>query len=89
MAIRKFKPTSPGVRSMSCLVVEGLSKKRPEKSLSAPKKRSGGRNSNGRITSRYRGGGHKRIYRIVDFKRSKLGIPAKVSGYRVRSEPQL
>ncbi len=79
MAIRKFKPTSPGVRSMSCLVVEGLSKKRPEKSLTAPKRRTGGRNVNGRITSRFRGGGHKKLYRIIDFKRSKLGIPAKVS----------
>ncbi len=78
MPVRKLKPTSPGVRGMSVLVVPGLSKERPLKALTAPIKSSGGRNNNGRITTRWRGGGHKRIYRIIDFKRTKRGIPATV-----------
>ncbi|MEE8574698.1 MAG: 50S ribosomal protein L2 [Thermodesulfobacteriota bacterium] len=78
MAIKRYKPTSPGVRQMTTLVPDGLTKKRPERSLTSSKKRSGGRNSNGRITVRYRTGGHKRLYREIDFKRQKYDIPANV-----------
>jgi large subunit ribosomal protein L2 len=79
MAVKKYKPTSPGRRFMSVIHDEELSKKEPEKSLLKPLKKSGGRNSRGRITTRHRGGGHKRKYRVIDFKRNKLGIPAKVA----------
>ena len=78
MAIRKLKPNTPGTRSMSISGFEEITKSTPEKSLTTPLKKSGGRNSNGRITSRSRGGGHKRKYRIIDFKRNKIGVPAKV-----------
>ncbi|MBF8438015.1 50S ribosomal protein L2 [Halanaerobiaceae bacterium Z-7014] len=78
MAIKKFKPTTPSRRYMTVSDFKELTTKEPEKSLLAPLKKSGGRNSNGRITSRRRGGGHKRKYRIIDFKRDKDGIPAKV-----------
>jgi large subunit ribosomal protein L2 len=79
MPIRKFKPTSPGRRFMSVSTFEEVTKKEPEKSLVEPVKKSGGRNNNGRITTRHRGGGHKRRYRVVDFKRQKDGVPAKVA----------
>ena len=79
MAIKKYKPTSPGRRFMSVVIDPGLSKKDPEKSLTEPIKRSGGRNSNGRVTARHRGGGHKRKYRKIDFKRNKIGIDARVA----------
>jgi large subunit ribosomal protein L2 len=79
MAIRKYKPTSPGRRSMSVSTFEEITKKDPEKSLLEPLKKHSGRNAYGRITVRHRGGGAKRYYRIVDFKRNKLGIPAKVN----------
>lgn len=79
MAIRKYKPTSPGRRSMSVSTFEEITKKEPEKSLLEPLKKHSGRNAYGRITVRHRGGGAKRYYRIVDFKRNKLGIPAKVN----------
>jgi large subunit ribosomal protein L2 len=78
MAIRKLKPNTPGTRSMSIAAFDEITKSKPEKSLTASLKKSGGRNSNGRITSRARGGGHKRKYRVIDFKRNKHGIPAKV-----------
>jgi large subunit ribosomal protein L2 len=78
MAIRKLKPNTPGTRSMSIAAFSEITKTTPEKSLTSSLKKSGGRNSNGRITSRHRGGGHKRKYRIIDFKRDKTGIPAKV-----------
>jgi large subunit ribosomal protein L2 len=79
MAVRKFKPTSAGRRFMSISTFEEITKAEPEKSLLAPLKRNGGRNNNGRITTRHQGGGHKRRYRIVDFKRTKDGVPAKVA----------
>ncbi|HAN95863.1 MAG TPA: 50S ribosomal protein L2 [Firmicutes bacterium] len=79
MAIKKFKPTTPGRRAMTGYAFEELTKKEPEKSLVVSLKSSGGRNSGGRITARHRGGGHKRKYRIIDFKRDKDGIPAKVA----------
>ena len=79
MAIRKLKPTTPGQRQRSVSAFDTITKSEPEKSLLAPLKKSGGRNNRGRITSRHRGGGHKRRYRIIDFKRDKTGIPARVA----------
>jgi len=79
MAIKKFKPTTPSRRYMTVSSFEEITKTTPEKSLLAPAKKSGGRNVNGRVTSRHRGGGHKRRYRIIDFKRDKDGVPAKVA----------
>src|SRR5687767_469257 len=78
MALRKYKPTSPGRRFRSVSTFEEITKTEPEKSLLEPVKRKGGRNNQGRITSRHIGGGHKRRYRIIDFKRRKDGVPAKV-----------
>ena len=78
MAIRKLKPNTPGTRFMSIAGFEEITKSTPEKSLTVALKKSGGRNNLGRLTSRHRGGGHKRKYRIIDFKRDKAGIPAKV-----------
>ncbi len=79
MVTRRVKPTSPGRRFQSYASFEEITKTKPEKSLLRIIKKSGGRNANGRITCRHRGGGHKRNYRIVDFKRDKIGIPAKVA----------
>ncbi len=79
MAIRKSKPTSPGRRFQEYSTFEEITATTPEKSLLRTLKKSGGRNANGRITSRHRGGGHKRHYRVIDFKRDKDGIPAKVA----------
>lgn len=79
MGIKKMKPTSPGVRGMSRLTFEEITTNQPEKSLLAPIKKKGGRNNTGRITARHRGGGHKRHYRLIDFKRNKDNIPAKVA----------
>ncbi len=79
MAIRKLAPVTPGTRFASYAGFEEITKSTPEKSLLVPIKRTGGRNSNGRVTSRHMGGGHKRFYRIVDFKRNKDGVPAKVA----------
>ena len=78
MALRKRKPTSPGRRFQTVSDFSEITKTTPEKSLLAPKQRTGGRNSYGRKTSRHRGGGHKQQYRIIDFKRKKDGIPAVV-----------
>ncbi len=79
MALKKYKPTSPGRRFMSVSSFEEVTKSKPEKSLTEPLKKTGGRNSNGRITTRHQGGGHKRRYRVIDFKRTKDGVPAKVA----------
>lgn len=79
MGIKAFKPTSPGRRQMTVTAFEEITRSRPEKSLVAPLRRSGGRNAEGRTTSRFRGGGHKRAYRIIDFKRDKDGIPGKIA----------
>jgi len=79
MAVKHVKPTSPGRRFQVYSSFEEITKKTPEKSLIKKIKKTGGRNANGRITSRHRGGGHKRHYRIIDFKRDKDGIPAKVA----------
>ena len=80
MGVREFKPTSPGRRFMSGLTFEEITKKKPEKSLLSTVKKTGGRNSSGKITTRHIGGGHKRRYRVVDFKRDKFEIPGKVFG---------
>ncbi len=79
MAIRQLKPNTPGQRQRSVATFDEITKSKPEKSLLAPVKRHGGRNNNGRITTRHQGGGHKRRYRIIDFKRDKIGIPARVA----------
>jgi large subunit ribosomal protein L2 len=87
MPVRKYKPTSPGRRFMSVSTFDEITKTEPEKSLVEPLKKSGGRNAYGRITRRHQGGGHKRQYRKIDFKRVKDGVPAKGGGDRVRPEP--
>jgi large subunit ribosomal protein L2 len=79
MAIKKFKPTSPGRRQMTSSSFEEITTSKPEKSLLAPAKKTGGRNNAGRITKRHTGGGHKQRYRLIDFKRDKKEIPAKVA----------
>src|SRR5215217_8141329 len=79
MPTRKFKPTSPGRRFMTVSDFAEITKSEPEKSLVEPAKKTGGRNNRGRITTRHKGGGHKRRYRVIDFKRAKDGIPAKVA----------
>ncbi len=79
MAIRNLKPNTPGQRQRSVSAFDTITKSEPEKSLLAPVKRHGGRNNNGRITTRHQGGGHKRRYRIIDFKRDKHDIPARVA----------
>jgi len=79
MGIKTNKPTSPGRRFQTCSTFEEITRKRPEKSLLRPIRMTGGRNSMGRITVRHRGSGHKRMYRIIDFKRDKDGVPAKVA----------
>jgi large subunit ribosomal protein L2 len=79
MAIRKYKPTSPGRRSMSVSTFEEITKSEPEKRLIVPLKSKAGRNHHGRITTRHQGGGHKRFYRIIDFKRDKVGVPARIA----------
>jgi large subunit ribosomal protein L2 len=79
MALKKFKPTSPGRRFMATSAFDDVTKAKPEKSLLEPMGKTGGRNNKGRITSRHQGGGHKRRYRAIDFKRTKDGVPAKVA----------
>ena len=79
MAVKKYKPTSAGRRTMATSSFEEITRSEPEKSLLEPLKRSGGRNNHGRITTRHQGGGHKRRYRRIDFKRVKDGVPAKVA----------
>jgi large subunit ribosomal protein L2 len=78
MAVRRYKPTSAGRRFMSVSDFKEITKDEPEKTLLAPLSKKGGRNNNGRITTRHQGGGHKRRYRIIDFKRTKDGVPARV-----------
>jgi large subunit ribosomal protein L2 len=79
MPIKVYKPTSPGRRDMSVSTFEEITHSKPERSLLAPLKHKSGRNNQGRITVRHRGGGHKQRYRIIDFKRDKFGIPATIS----------
>lgn len=79
MAVKKFKPTSPGRRFVTVSTFDEVTSTEPEKSLLEPLKKNAGRNNKGRLTVRHRGGGHKRMYRVIDFKREKDGIPAKVA----------
>jgi large subunit ribosomal protein L2 len=79
MAVKKYKPTSPGRRFQSVASFEEITATRPEPRLTVSLKKTGGRNNLGRVTSRHRGGGHKRFYRIIDFKRDKDQVPAKVA----------
>jgi len=78
MAIKQFKPTTPSRRGMSGFTFEEITRRDPERSLLAPLKESAGRNFRGKVTVRHRGGGHKRRYRIIDFRREKFGVPARV-----------
>jgi large subunit ribosomal protein L2 len=79
MAVKKYKPVTPGTRGMTGYTFEEITKSTPERSLLVALRKSGGRNAHGRVTVRHRGGGHRRFIRIVDFKRDKQGIPAKVA----------
>ena len=79
MAIKVYKPTSPGRRGMTVSAFEEITCSTPERSLLVPLTKTGGRNNQGRLTTRHKGGGHKRMYRIIDFKRDKDGVPAKVA----------
>jgi large subunit ribosomal protein L2 len=99
MAVRKHKPTTPGRRGASVSTFDELTRSKPEKSLVAKGRNKAGRNTHGRITARHQGGGTKRRYRVVDFRRNKDGVPAKVAhvegvqgdapGGRVGDAPQL
>ncbi|PID55937.1 50S ribosomal protein L2 [candidate division KSB3 bacterium] len=79
MAMKKYKPTSPGRRFQTVSSFDEITTSRPEPSLTTTLKKTGGRNNHGRITARHRGGGHKRAYRIIDFRRNKTSVPAKVA----------
>lgn len=79
MGIKSYRPTSAGRRGMTVSTFEEISKNEPEKSLTEPLKRTGGRNNQGRITTRHHGGGHKKLYRMIDFKRDKDNVPARVA----------
>ena len=88
MAVRKFKPTTPGQRHKVIGVFKGaITATTPEKSLTVGKKSTGGRNAEGHLTNRYLGGGHKRKYRIIDFKRNKDGVPAVVKSREDKPNP--
>lgn len=80
MGVKSYKPTSSGRRFQSVATFEEITETRPVKSLLTPLRKMGGRNSQGRVTTRHKGGGHKRRYRLIDFKRKKFGIPARVAG---------
>jgi len=79
MGVKQYKPTSPARRQMSVSTFEEVTRRTPEKGLLEPLRRTGGRNAHGRITTRHQGGGHKRRYRIIDFRRNKAGVPARVA----------
>ena len=79
MSIRQFRPITAGTRFKSVSGFDEITRSTPEKSLLEPIKRTGGRNNKGHLTSRHIGGGHKRMYRVIDFKRNKFGIPARVA----------
>ncbi|HCF99839.1 MAG TPA: 50S ribosomal protein L2 [Chloroflexi bacterium] len=79
MPVKKYKPTSPGRRGMSVSAFSDITKSKPEKSLLRPLPKRAGRNNQGRISTRHQGGGHKRQYRLIDFKRNKTGVPARVA----------
>jgi len=79
MAVKKYKPVTPGTRNMTGHSFEEITKSKPERALLLPLHKSGGRNSYGRVTVRHRGGGHRRFIRVIDFRRDKHDIPAKVA----------
>ena len=79
MSIRQFRPMTAGTRFRSVSGFDEITRGTPEKSLLEPKKQAGGRNNTGHVTSRYKGGGHKKMYRVIDFKRNKFGVPGKVT----------
>lgn len=79
MPVKQYNPTSPGRRSMTTSTFEEITKREPEKSLIIPQRSTGGRNNRGKMTVRFRGGGHKQAYRLIDFRRDKWNIPARVS----------
>jgi large subunit ribosomal protein L2 len=79
MAVRRYKPTTPGRRGMSVSDFDALTNDKPLKRLTKPNPKQAGRNVHGRITTRHQGGGHKRRYRVIDFRRDKDGVPAKVA----------
>src|SRR2546425_8976656 len=79
MGLKKFKPQTPGQRFKTVATFDEITKTTPERSLLEPLRKTGGRNAQGRVTVRHRGGGHKRNYRVVDFRRDKQGVPAKVA----------
>src|ERR1041385_103040 len=79
MPVRRYKPTSAGRRFMTVSTFEEVTKSKPDKALTTKLSKKGGRNNTGRITTRHQGGGHKRRYRVIDFKRQKDGVPAKVA----------
>ncbi len=85
MALKKYKPNTPAMRGLVLVDKSGLWKGRPVKKLTEGVTKSGGRNNNGRITSRHRGGGHKRLYRVIDFKRTKFDVSAVVE--RIEYDP--
>src|SRR5215469_7498874 len=78
MPVKTYKPTSPGRRGMSVSTFDEITRARPERGLTEPLKKTAGRNNNGRITTRHRGGGHKRLYRVIDWKRNKIGMLGRV-----------
>ena len=87
MALKTYNPTTPSQRQLVIVDRSGLYKGAPVKALTEGQHSTGGRNNNGRITSRFRGGGHKQAYRRIDFRRSKFDVPATVERHRIRSEP--
>ena len=87
MSVRKLKPITPGQRGRVVNGYDAITTDKPEKSLLSSKKRSGGRNNSGRMTVRYRGGGHKRRYRIIDFKRNRFDSPAEVLSCLLYTSP--
>ncbi len=87
MAVKKYKPVTPGMRGRTGYTFEEITKKKPERSLIIQKRKKGGRNSYGRITVRHRGGGNRQQIRIVDFKRKKVDIPARVAA--IEYDPNL
>ena len=86
MGIKKYKPTSPGIRFQTVLTFEEITTREPLKALVQGTSKTGGRNNNGRITVRHRGGGHKRRFRVVDFKRDKNDVPGKVVNVEYRPQ---
>ena len=88
MAIKKFKPVTPGSRFRSVPEGEEITRKGPERSLTEPLHKTGGRNHHGHMTSRRRGGGHKRRYRRIDFKRDKVDVPGRVAHVTVTAPPR-